>query len=69
MTILCKCQGGDFVLKEKTKKETVIASKSIVNSKTWQKKFRGKYIIRKQNGVKAVLTLIWVGVTQKWQSL
>ena len=69
MTILCKCQGGDFVLEEKIKKETVIASKSIVNSKTWQKKFRRKYIIRKQNGVKAVLTLIWVGVTQKWQSL
>ena len=45
MTILCKCQGGDFVLEEKIKKETVIASKSIVNSKTWQKNSEGNILL------------------------
>ena len=34
---MSKCQGGDFVLEEKIKKQKGIAPKGIVNSKTWQK--------------------------------
>ena len=34
---MSKCQGGDFVLEEKIKKQKGIAPKGIVNSKTSQK--------------------------------
>ena len=34
---MSKCQGGDFVLEEKIKKQKGIAPKGIVNSKTCQK--------------------------------
>ena len=34
---MSKCQGGDFVLEERIKKQKGIAPKGIVNSKTWQK--------------------------------
>ena len=34
---MSKCQGGDFVLEGKIKKQKGIALKGIVNSKTWQK--------------------------------
>ena len=34
---ISKCQGGDFALEEKIKKQKSIAPKGTVNSKTWQK--------------------------------
>ena len=35
-----KCQGGDFILEGKIKKQKNIAPKGAVTAKTWQKKYR-----------------------------